>query len=171
MKLYVLFNSKTDQVKAITEDKEYIYRYIIQNQLSDEFQVTKLKDEKLINKYLIIYENLMLDEQNGFILTYSQRKLINNTNEGELSFIEDTIDSLRRMLKDYNLKDKDYAALYEAILVLSKNSKPKRLSVLLRTKEFILNLLLPKNKGIVDMFNDDEMTKDNMYYIHIKMDD
>lgn len=171
MKIYVLYKEPENKIIALSESKEYVYKYILQNNFGSEYKVSKIKDRNLIDKFLIVYDELILDETEGFILTAIERRLINRNIEESKCKIEDTIEAIETLLSNFNFSEKDYVILRKAVKVLYKNTKPKRLSKLLSLKEFIMNLFLPSKKDIVDSFRNEIQMRDNNYYIYIDIDD
>ena len=121
MKLYILYNNKDKVLIAISEIKEYLYRYIIQNNYSDSYKVIKIVDNKTIDKYLLLYDNLYLDEIEGIILTLDERRIIySEINQCE-ALVEDTILNLSSILNEFNLNDKEYKHIKKYIHFLRFN--------------------------------------------------
>jgi len=172
MKLHVLFDSKSSNVVAMAEEKDYVLRYILQNNFNEDYKISSIKKKSLVEKYLIVYEEFLLDEYEELVLTTLERRIVNNTMGEEQARIENTIDELMKMVAEYNFSSKDSAKLKEAIKVLEKNSKPKRLSILLNIKEFIFTLFSPSGKNIIDYFKQQfGIQEETKYFIHINIEE
>lgn len=171
MKLYVIINNKDNKVIAISEDKALAYKYILQKNLNSSFRVITLKNKKQIETISLVYDELMLDIIDEFILTYNERKVINNIIEEEKSNIEEVISSLIVFLKKYDFNDKEYTHIKKTIKILSKNIKPKRILSLLKIRDFILNIINPKSQYIIDYFTEEIEKENNRMYIFIDIDD
>jgi hypothetical protein len=171
MKLYVLFNQKNNKIIALSEDKAIIYQYIIQQNFNEDYKISKIKRDNLISKFLILYDELILQKFDEFILTSFEANIINKTIDEEKCKIEDTIDSLSFMIKNYNFSSKDQKVLLNTLKILNKNIKPKRLSILIRLKEFIYSIIYPHGNNIIDVFKDEINAKDNWYFIDINLNE
>jgi hypothetical protein len=171
MKIYVLFNERNDKVIALSEDKSLVYRYVIQQNFSSEYKISKIKKDDLVNRFLIIYDDLILQDYDEFVLTSFESRIINRTVDEEKARLEDAIECLVTMVKDYNFSSGDQKVLLEAIKVLNKNKKPKRLGILICIKEFIYSIIHPQGNSIIEALREEICAKENHYIIHININD
>jgi hypothetical protein len=168
LKLYILLTKNNEKVIAISEEKNYIYEYIIQNNLSQEYIVTSNKDKEFINKFLILYEDLILNKYEEYILTNIEQRMIDNIITEEVLIIKDTIDNLNHIYKDYNFDSKERKQIKKVINIIRKKNKPKYLFSLLKIKDFINDIILKKNKNILESLKEEISIRDSNYNIFNK---
>lgn len=172
MKLYVLFNEKTGNVVAISEEESYIPRYMMQQNYGNKYSMSTIKKEKIINKYLIVFEEYMLEEIEDYVMTLKERRVVYNILDEETYRLESVISDLKKILSTYEFKKKESIIIKCAIKLLDKISRPSKLMKYLDIKGLIKSLFNNGRKNIVNYFEDtDFITNDDRFYIHININD
>lgn len=167
MKLYLLENTKTHKIVGMSEEKMHIYGYIIQNSIKDRYKVITVDNRKEIEKCLILYEDSIIEEFEGTYISSVERRIIDKTIEEERCRVRDVAQELLDIVNDYDLDKKDHKILNQAISVLIKNSKRKKLQKILKIKDFILSIF--KKDVILDEMKQEIMKKDGCLYIDINI--
>jgi len=148
MKLYVLRNI-SGEVISISQSKSYILKYIIYKNMK-EFDIDKVTNNKKINILVNSFNDLILEEFHGFILTLEEAFIVKTIINESSNRIESVINDLNILLSSLNLSDKNSNIINKTIKLLSKINKPKKLNILLDIKQFILNIF--KNNSIKELF-------------------
>ena len=167
MKLYVIFNQLDNNIIALSEDKKISYMYLLQNK-NKNYQLSKIKNEKMIEKISIIYDDLFIEEFEDFYMTTKEYKIIYKKIEEEKDRIKTMIEDLLFMINNYNFSLKELKSIKKTINILRKNSKKEKFYLLIMIKDFILNLLGLKNKNIQKLFESIELSDKDYYNIIIK---
>ena len=167
MKLYVIFNQLDNNIIALSEDKKISYMYLLQNK-NKNYQLSKIKNEKMIEKISIIYDDLFIEEFEDFYMTTKEYKIIYKKIEEEKERIKLMIEDLLFMINNYNFSLKELKSIKKTINILRKNSKKEKFYLLIMIKDFILNLLGLKNKNIQKLFESIELSDKDYYNIIIK---
>lgn len=155
MELYLLINTTNKNVVAMSQDINYIYRYIKQNNFNKNTYVidTITKKKKIYNK-LLLYEDSLLEECEGYILTNKESSYINSIFEEDKYNLLNIVTQLSVFTKEYNFTNKEKHILKKAIKILKYNSKPKRINTLMNVKESILTLFKFSRNSIIDHFTE-----------------
>lgn len=167
MKLYVIFNQLDNNIIALSEDKKISYMYLLQNK-NKNYQLSKIKNEKMIEKISIIYDDLFIEEFEDFYMTTKEYKIIYKKIEEEKDRIKTMIEDLLFMISNYNFSLKELKSIKKTVNILRKNSKKEKFYLLIMIKDFILNLLGLKNKNIQKLFESIELSDKDYYNIIIK---
>jgi len=166
MKLFVVFDSINDEIVAISEDKKTSYMYLLQND-EKNYQLTKVKDEKMIEKISILYDDLYIEEFEGFYMTHKEYKQIDKKIEEEIDRVKNVLYGLTFMIDNYKFKEKERKAIKKTIKILKKNTVKEKFYVLIMIKDFIIDLLGIRNKSIKKLFESINSMDDEYYYIII----
>lgn len=166
MKLFVLYNPTDERIIAFSDNKKLIYSYIIQNNFTD-YLVSKIKDQNMIDKLIIVEENLLLQEFEGFILTTGEIKVVNKMLSEEKQRLIFTISDLSHMVENYNFSKKERKNIEKTINILKYSTTSERFYIILMIKDFIRQILGIEKTNIKKLFNQiNEM--DDYYDIKIK---
>jgi len=168
MKLYILCNDVDKNIIAISEIKKYIYQYIVQNNYSNSYKVNKIGDERLINKFLLMYDELYLDMIEGIVLTLSERRIIFNSINESKSQIENCIIELTNILNDYSFSTKNSICINKTIRILINSIKPKKINTIFNIKEQLLRLFNYKRNNVSNLFEEYNELRDR-YLIKINL--
>lgn len=150
MSVYVLIESKTNEVKAICEDKKIMEKYIKNKKydLENDYFFIKVKKEEHVNDILVNYSNLYLyhDSYLDAILTEDEINL-------SISFLEEEKQRLSLLSKDlqfiidnYELSNKEKRKLSSALKTINKIKKKKKLKKILGVDKF--SKFIETNKSI-----------------------
>lgn len=167
MKLFVVFNPKNNDIIALSEDKKAAYMYILQNEMK-KYQLSKIKDEKMIDKLFILYEDLIIEEFEDFFMTAREYRQIDKKIKEEHDRINNVIYDLLFMEENYKFSEKEKKVINKTIKILRRNSKKEKFYVLIMVRDFIIDLLGIRNKNIQRLFKSIESLDDEYYTIIIE---
>jgi len=154
--------NKDEKILAISEYKEHIYKYIIQNNLkSKDIDVYSTKDRELFDTTIIQNEDLILEEYADTILLRKEVKLINNAMREEIYRLNSLIEDLKFITDQYNIKKSTRSLFNDCINELIKISKPRRLSILTGLDNLLFELAHMNDKSYAEYF-------DSIYTIKFK---
>lgn len=138
MKLYILINTISNEILAITEFKYHIYSFYLQNEYSnDEYKIVKLTDKNKINNYLILLDDLYLIEFYNFFIRVKDKTIIMNMINDNISKLTETIEYLEHILSDFNVSNKESINIDKTISILKKNSKSSNIIDFIDIKNII----------------------------------
>lgn len=122
MVLYVLKYRK--KIIAISEYKKDMKLFILQNNFTSDngYGLYKEKDQKSINKLLIVYDENYLTEYENYILRYKDIPVIEDLIYREYSELERTLEHLIHISKNYNISSKEVKTINKTISILNKDS-------------------------------------------------
>lgn len=108
------------EIIALTEYKEYMKMYIIQNRYTaNEVQVYTIKNTDYCDKILIENDDKILEEFEDYILTRRDIKIPSQFTSEERSRLNSTIYDLSFIYKNYDLSEKKSKKIRQVIELLS----------------------------------------------------
>jgi len=171
MKLFVIIQTSSQKVVAISESSKDVQNYMLQKEFdTEEYFCSKIKKEKHINGLLVDFDDLYLehDDELDMVLTRVELQMVRDIIGEERGRISSTLLELEHYIKDYNLKKKEKKTLLEAYEILHSARSKKRLKKVINLKQFIG--YISKSKNVVNVFRDKlHDVKEKMYlFINLK---
>lgn len=154
MKVFIIYNNKSNTVMAITEDKKLAEIYVDQNNWkNDQYQIVKIVGDTA-NRCLIDYDELYLefDDDIDKVLTQAESEIIGRILQEEQSRIDDTLKDIHHYLTNYQLKPKERTVLEEANDTLQKLKKKKHIRRAVNINTFVH--LMTNDKHFIDVIRE-----------------
>ena len=143
VKLYVIYDNK-DKILAITENELLLEYFILQADLYDN-RIEKIKSEKKFNKLMVKYNDLLLEEVEGFAVREKETKYIEEIIQTTKYQIQYTMNCLKHINNDCIMSFEEHGILKDAISVLKKNTKNKNINEFINIRVFIRQLYNSSN--------------------------
>lgn len=138
MKLYILRLKSNNKVFAISEYKNHIRLFLLQNNIySDDYIIEKIKNENKINKYLIKYTDLYMMEYKNFIIRNIDKYYLDEIYYSMKKMIEDTLNNLENINLNCIMSPKDHNTITNTLNILHNNSKKKNIDDFINMNEII----------------------------------
>lgn len=170
MKLFVILQTSTGKVVAISESKKDTENYIKAKGFGDDYFFTKIKNNKHCNDLMIDFDDLYLehDEFLDMVLTRVELQMIGDILQEEKYRITSAMKDLEHMITNYSFGKKQKSILKKAYAVLDSTKKKKKLLKVIDLDQFIG--FISKSKNIADIFRDKlDEAKEKMYlFINMK---
>lgn len=137
MKLFILLDSN-GVISGISESKDDIKMYKNKKRFANH-QIHTIKDEDMINELLLHYEELYIEnyEDIGLVLTRAESLVIEDILGEEKQRMKSVNSDLKHFIQNYDLKKNEKQALKEALKVIKKVNKTKRLTKTLKLDGFV----------------------------------
>jgi len=135
--LYAIYDN--DEIIAISEYEIYITEFLllIKTPNKKSYSIMTIDSENKYNKFLSKYNDLLLQEYEGIVIREKEYYIFKNIIDESYHEINNTIDTLYDINIGCIMSPKDHDKLNDAINVLLKHTKKKRINDFLNIKEFI----------------------------------
>lgn len=152
MKLWVITETDTQSIMAISEDEKDILRYMKYKRFDEtKYSHFYIKGETADN-LMIHYEELYLEHDPEWKLTLTriERKIVEDILITEKQKLDDTMVNIQHVVENYKLSAKKKKKLLTAYSILSDATEPKRLKKLIDIKSFVT--VLGKGQNVIEAF-------------------